>query len=350
MTKLIYIFIWKLFLISVIQSQKFLECKFDDGERPCRLNPVGLSTPELTLISTITLDNPSIDPIMPLSDVTSIITPTMGNNLLCQLPYKLDGSSKDIYFCSKLESSLNVSSCFTGDSSEQECLPGQYVMAQPSAGENLTYFIEVLGTSGSSCLSFYYYITRPNVGQIVIWCTDIVGNIVHQFGKTSNVSYNGWHRTEFSFSPNITNYQLYFDLQRFESTDGFISIALDEIKVIGGRCESDIIESTTMSTHIIPTMDQTSTTTEEGITSSSTSTSSTTTTKYPVVTPPDKPNNLPLILGLSLGIGIPVLLAIVGGFIYYLKVRPSSSAVRSSGNTDTPDSTDIAMRPTNTKK
>ncbi|CAF0746195.1 unnamed protein product [Adineta steineri] len=281
MTKLIFIFIWKLFLISVIQSQKYLECKFDDGTEPCRLNPVGSSVPELTLTSTIILDNPSIDPIMPLSDVTSIITPTMGNNSLCQLPYKLDGNSKDIYFCSRLESSSNVSTCFTGDSSEQECLLGQYVMAQPSAGENLTYFIEVLGGSGSSCLSFYYYITRPNVGQIVTWCSDVTGNLIHQFGKTSDVPYNGWHRTEFSFSPNVTNYNLYFDLQRFESTDGFVSIALDEIKVTDGLCESDIIESTTMSTHTMPTTDQTSTTTEESITSSSTSTSSTTASAIP---------------------------------------------------------------------
>ncbi|CAF1534420.1 unnamed protein product, partial [Adineta steineri] len=80
----------------------------------------------IPLTSTIILDNPSIDPIMPLSDVTSIITPTMGNNSLCQLPYKLDGNSKDIYFCSRLESSSNVSTCFTGDSSEQECLLGKF--------------------------------------------------------------------------------------------------------------------------------------------------------------------------------------------------------------------------------
>ncbi len=68
---LVVIFILELFMISVTQSQKYLECTFDVGDLPCRLIPVG-TTPELNVISFITVDNLSIDPLMPLSDVTSI--------------------------------------------------------------------------------------------------------------------------------------------------------------------------------------------------------------------------------------------------------------------------------------
>ncbi len=75
-------------------------------------------------------------------------------------------------------------------------------------GENQTYYIEIIGTTGPSCLSFYYYITRPNVGQIVAWCTDIVGSTFQEIGSASNVLYNGWHRTEFSFTPHVNNYHV----------------------------------------------------------------------------------------------------------------------------------------------
>jgi hypothetical protein len=57
-------------------------------------------------------------------------------------------------------------------------------------------------------LSLHYYITRPNAGQIVIWCSDIVGGTVQQIGKASDVPYNGWHRSEFTFSPHINNYRV----------------------------------------------------------------------------------------------------------------------------------------------
>ncbi|CAF0831373.1 unnamed protein product [Adineta steineri] len=87
------------------------------------------------------------------------------------------------------------------------------------------------------------------------------------------------------------------------------------------------------------------------ITSSTTTTSPvpTTTTTDPETAPSEAKSDLPLILGLSLGIGIPVLLGIIVGAICYCKSRPSVNAVEPVGDTDTSDSTDIAMRSINTK-
>jgi hypothetical protein len=44
-------------------------------------------------------------------------------------------------------------------------------------------------------------------------------------------------------------------------------------------------------------------------------------------------DNYPLILGLSIGIGVPLMLGILGGFIYYLKVmKPKQKVVISNGS------------------
>jgi hypothetical protein len=68
--------------------------------------------------------------------------------------------------------------------------------------------IEVNGGTGPSCLSLYYYITRPSAGQIAIWCSDIVGSRIQPIGQVSNVPYNGWQRIEFSFTPQENNYHV----------------------------------------------------------------------------------------------------------------------------------------------
>ncbi|UJR32998.1 hypothetical protein I4U23_020460 [Adineta vaga] len=231
-------------MVSVIQSQKYLECTFDQGDFPCKFIPFG-TAPELQSISLIMIDNPAVKPSMPLSDVTSITVPTLGNNLSCQIPYQLDDDSENLYFCSKSRGSTTPASCLTADSSIQECMLGQYVLAQLAVEENHTYFIEVQGTTRPSCLSFYYYISNPNVGQIIIRYSDIIASTMEQIGTASNVSFNGWHEIHFTFKANVTDYRIYFDLQRLEHTDKLVFIALDEIKIVYGRCESDIVDTTT---------------------------------------------------------------------------------------------------------
>jgi hypothetical protein len=59
---------------------------------------------------------------------------------------------------------------------------------------------------------------------------------------------------------------------------------------------------------------------------------------------------LGLILGLALGIGIPVILGIVGGLIYYIKVYKPKSGKVVPVETDTTINaiTNIPMVPTNT--
>jgi hypothetical protein len=65
-----------------------------------------------------------------------------------------------------------------------------------------------------------------------------------------------------------------------------------------------------------------------------------------------KDDDLPLILGLSLGIGIPVLLAILGGLIYYFKVvKPKGKVIPNKGTTTNSTIgavTDIPLLPTHT--
>ncbi|UJR32950.1 hypothetical protein I4U23_020413 [Adineta vaga] len=266
MFKLEVIIIVSIWIIPVIESQKYLDCTFDQGDVPCRLNPVDTS-PELQTISSIPIDNPLTANVLPLSDVTSITRPTIGNNLPCQIPYKHNNSSENIYFCAQMESSSNLSSCITTDFTNQECMLGQYVMAQLDTKENFTYYIEVPGTTGPSCLTLYYYITRPNVGQIVVWCTDIVGGTTEQIGIISSVPYNGWHQAHFTFEPRVMNYYIHFDLVRLEHADQIIFIAFDEIKIVIGHCDGDIVETTTK-------VDQTSqTTTQEVVVTTSTAVS-----------------------------------------------------------------------------
>lgn len=85
---------------------------------------------------------------------------------------------------------------------------GNYVALQLKSTEKYTYYIEVTGTRDLSCLSFYYYITRPNAGEIVVWSANLVGSTIQQVGQVSSVPFNGWHGVEFSFSPDIDNYRV----------------------------------------------------------------------------------------------------------------------------------------------
>jgi hypothetical protein len=66
-------------------------------------------------------------------------------------------------------------------------------------------------------------------------------------------------------------------------------------------------------------------------------------------------SDLALILGLSLGIGIPVLLIVVGGLIYFCKKSKSNKKVNPNNDTDTSHTTadaivDIPLAPTKTAK
>jgi hypothetical protein len=70
-----------------------------------------------------------------------------------------------------------------------------------------------------------------------------------------------------------------------------------------------------------------------------------------LVIPSHSLDDLPLILGLSLGIGIPVAIGIAGGFIYYFKiVKPKQKVIPDNNptNTTTAALVDIPMVPINT--
>ncbi|CAF1467811.1 unnamed protein product [Adineta steineri] len=296
-------------------------------------------------------------PRAPVSGATSVTKPTI-NGLLCDLPYRpVDDDSTtttnwDMWFCYNHQ-------CPTANG-EATCVPDQYGLTSLQPSETMKTVTDSLipnvmarDASGDQCLRFYYYFTvydGNDWGQQIELL--IIPNDPDQLPfsirtiTTIDMQENKWQFENITFKSALSSYKLQFNFEvtaenRTEDTrmNRTVYFALDNIELYDYNCSyvNDELEVTTTTTPI--------------------PTTTTTTTPLPTITttvpesPPssDKPNNLPLILGLSLGIGIPVLLLIVGGFICYCKARPSSIAVEPVGDTDTSDSTDIAMRPINTK-
>ncbi|CAF1400215.1 unnamed protein product, partial [Rotaria sordida] len=98
-----------------------------------------------------------------------------------------------------------------------------------------------------------------------------------------------------------------------------IYFALDNIELYNRDCQSVPEPPTTPLT-----------------TSQSPTTTTTTTTKPDEPTPPPPSNNLGLILGLSLGLGIPALLALIGGIVYCVKKPNPKSKVQVQNSTNIP--------------
>lgn len=99
---LVIIFILDLFIISDIQCQIYLQCKFDYDDLPCRLVPLG-GAPELDVDTIVSLSNPSEDPILPLSDVTSISKFVLLNQmyLICDQNIQLHRRRQEIAYSAK---------------------------------------------------------------------------------------------------------------------------------------------------------------------------------------------------------------------------------------------------------
>ncbi|CAF1572779.1 unnamed protein product, partial [Adineta steineri] len=109
-----------------------------------------------------------------------------------------------------------------------------------------------------------------------------------------------------------------------------------------------ITATTTIATTTATTI--TATTTIATTTIATTTITETTTSAIEVTPPSEDEPNLALILGLSMGIGIPALLLIIGGLICYLKTRFPNAKIEPAAATNTTVSTvtDIPLMPINT--
>ncbi|CAF0925639.1 unnamed protein product [Rotaria sordida] len=260
-------------------------------------------------------------PRFPLSDVSSIIEPT-DNNELCKLPYQpsIDNStnitSSYVWFCYKNQ-------CPTESQELANCKSGNYGLISVKPWESSKTIVEsineemmIRSSVGHRCLRYYYYFTvydKLDWGQqisVLIKFDNEINNEI-EIDRLSAVDMieNRWHSRNIAFNSIFANYILMF---RFEVTNvnrpddpasnKTIYFALDNIELDNGNCQSVIDPSTGQTT----------------ISQSPTTTITTTSNEVTATSPPPS-NNLSLILGLSLGLGIPLLLFIIGSVFFAVK-------------------------------
>ncbi|CAF4964905.1 unnamed protein product, partial [Rotaria sp. Silwood1] len=277
-------------------------------------------------------------PRFPLSDVTSISEPT-DNNENCDIPYRplIDNSTNttswDLNFC-------YMNQCPTKNQVLANCTLGNYGLITIGAWESDKTIVESINEGmmiqksvEERCLLYWYYITvydQLDWGQrISVLIKSDNETEIDQVSAVDMVE-NRWYSRNITFNAIFANYTLMF---HFEVTtenrtndpalNKTIYFALDNIEIYNRNCRR-IFESST----------STITTT---VTTTSQSPTATTTTAEPPPPPPS--NNLGLILGLSLGLGIPALLSVIGGVVYFIKktkARPKVVAQNSKGTAEIP--------------
>ncbi|CAF3090196.1 unnamed protein product, partial [Rotaria sp. Silwood2] len=147
------------------------------------------------------------------------------------------------------------------------------------------------------CLLYYYYMTFDNDTsdrQIQVFIDDNTQSLKRIVDTVSrqNMTNNGWQYREVTINSPTNSYKLSFTFninktnQTTNPSNRIFYFALDNIELYDNDCLCNIKNPSTT----------------------------------PV--PPSEPN-LGLILGLSLGLGIPALLGVVGGAVYYTKKKPS---------------------------
>ncbi|CAF4133901.1 unnamed protein product [Adineta steineri] len=185
-------------------------------------------------------------PIAPLSDVTSSLKPT-SNGQSCNLPYKINSYTWDMYFC-------NEGYCQTSAESTSKCSSGKFGHFAFAALSKVSFTLDTVlgGTDGinQQCLIYYYYLPKITGTDLSITVRkEEVGDISETIDTVTRSPYNGWIKRQVSFHTSKSGYKIYFD---FEKTSGPPSsstiIAIDEISVHQGNCPT---EPTTQSTPTI---------------------------------------------------------------------------------------------------
>ncbi|CAF1682495.1 unnamed protein product, partial [Rotaria magnacalcarata] len=251
----------------------------------------------------------TLPPQAPLSDVSSISEPTT-NNETCKLPYQpmidngTNTASSESWFCYDNQ-------CPTQNQQKANCTIGDYGLVAIDASESSKTINQSIGLNvtmddlvDEQCLRYYYYFTvyeEVSWGQqvsVLIKFENGTGNEIDRLSDVDMIE-NRWYSRNITFNSTSTNYTLIF---RFEVTavnrtehpalNKTIYFALDNIDIYDRNCR-DVLEppSSPMTTEL----------------------------PRPPEPPGIKPMNLGLILGLSLGLGIPALAAIIFGSTFYAK-------------------------------
>jgi hypothetical protein len=305
------------------------------------------------------LSDTSEPPRAPTSDVTSITQPT-NNSEICKLPYRplvnngAANASWETWFCTN-------NACPTANSGIGGCEAGSYGFLSLNTSNTTEIIIDSLTPNtllrdafGNQCLRFYYYFTVYNGfdsgQQIQLWMrpnNETANQLSIRNLTVTEMVDNKWNFQNIDFNSSFINYTLAFlfilgdsDPTTDPRLNQTVYFALDDIELYSYTC-SDVNNS-----FINPTITQQQTT--QPFTTQSPSTNQ---TGLPPVT--ESTNKLPLILGLSIGIGVPVLLAVIGGLIYYFKVyKPRQKIIpkndTTTTNTTTAAITDIPMAPIKT--
>ncbi|CAM4966162.1 unnamed protein product [Rotaria socialis] len=208
---------------------------------------------DVVVVSTLGDTVDSNPPKGPLSDVTSIITPTE-NGGLCKLPYRVNPYSWDMHFC-------NEDYCETATNPKSKCASGRFGHVQ--LFNTNVYSIPLnAGTGGinginEQCIIYYYYIPDSVDIQMSITLRKVENDSTTEIiDSVTNSPFNGWTQQKIDFQARQSEYMIYFD---FQKTIGILpSFGIDEISIHQGLCsDAYITQSTTnevsTSTVSIPT-------------------------------------------------------------------------------------------------
>ncbi|CAF4215293.1 unnamed protein product, partial [Adineta steineri] len=289
--------------IAITHAQILYQCNFDSATitTSC-LKPEGF----FGLIIDEKLGSADIQPpIAPLSDVTSSLKPTT-NGESCNLPYKINSFTWDMYFC-------NEGYCETSTDSTSKCSSGKFGYFNFQAPRKVIFTLNTDsgGTDGTDdqCLIYYYYLSNiTGTEQSVTVRKQEVADISETMDIVTSSPYNGWIKRQVSFHTSKGGYKIYFDFEKISGSNILRTvIAIDEISVLQGDCPSEPatqstptismgtttsiteVDSTTVgitsisiepitTTTTATTTSATSTTTSSSTTTSTTSTATTTTT------------------------------------------------------------------------
>ncbi|CAF1313220.1 unnamed protein product [Adineta steineri] len=182
-------------------------------------------------------------PISPLSDVTSSLKPT-SNGQSCNLPYKLDSFTWDMYFC-------NDGYCQTSTDSTSKCSSGQFGYFNFQAPRKVSFTLNTAsgGADGTDeqCLIYYYYLSKvTGTEQSIIIRKQEVGDSSETIDSVTSSPHNGWIKRQVSFHTSKGGYKIYFDFERISGPNGVTTIiGIDEISVLQGDCPTELVTGST---------------------------------------------------------------------------------------------------------
>ncbi|CAF1279479.1 unnamed protein product [Adineta steineri] len=235
--------------IAITHAQILYQCNFDNNTvtTSC-LKPEGL----FGLLIDEKMGNADIQsPTAPLSDVTSSLKPT-SNDESCNLPYKINSFTWDMYFC-------NEGYCQTSTDSTSKCSAGKFGHFGFTGLRKVSFSLNTVsgGTDGvdEQCLIYYYYLPDiTGTAQSITIRKQEVGDISETIDSVASSLYNGWIKRQVSFHTSKSGYKIYFDFEKISGSPSLTTvIAIDEISVLQGNCLDSFTSQSSTTTKPIST-------------------------------------------------------------------------------------------------